>query len=400
MKYRVLLTTALLIGTVAGPTFAGNAPGVTDTEIKIGGVFPFSGPASSLGLTGKGVIAYIQSINDRGGVSGRKINYLALDDAYSPPKAVEQVRKLVESDEVAFLFAQQGTPSNTATSKYLKAKKIPSIAVVTGSSKFTNVDDYPMFTTGLASYELEGKILGKYVNTVQPNAKIAILWQNDDLGKDYLSAFKSQLGPDADKRIVAASYEVSEPTVDSQVVSLRHSNADVFFIAGTPKFAAQAIRKAAESNWKPLVLLDFPAASIGGTLRPAGLDNAIGVTIATIAKDPTDRRWDEDEGIKAYRSFFEKYIPGGDVSNTSYLTGYKLGMVLEQILKQCGNDLSRENIVRQSKSLKDFALPTAAPGIKVNTSERVNTIWTQMKMQRWSGTNWEPFGEVLDAAAD
>lgn len=389
------------VGTIAvAPALAGNAPGVTDTEIKIGGVFPFSGAASSLGLTGKGLIAYIQSINDRGGVNGRKIDYIALDDGYNPPKAVEQIRRLVESDEVAFIFAQQGTPSNTATAKYLKAKKVPSIAVVTGSSKFTNVDEYPLFTTGLASYELEGRILGKYVNKVQPNAKIAVLWQNDDLGKDYLSAFKSTLGPDADKRIIAASYEVSEPTVDSQVVSLRHTGADVFFIAGTPKFAAQAIRKAAETGWKPLVLLDFPAASIGGTLKPAGLENSIGVTIATIGKDPTDKRWDEDAGIKAYRAFFEKYISGGDVSNTSYLTGYKLGMVLEQILKQCGNDLSRENIVKQSKSLRDFVLPTAAPGIKINTSERTNTIWTQMKLQRWSGSNWEPFGDVLDANSD
>lgn len=277
---------------------------------------------------------------------------------------------------------------------------MPSIAVFTGSSKFTNVDDYPLFTTGLASYELEGKILGKYVNKTQPNAKVAVLWQNDDLGKDYLTAFKSQLGPDADKRLVTPSYDVSEPTVDSQVVSLQHSGAEVFFIAGTPKFAAQAIRKAAEIGWKPLVLLDFPAASIGGTLRPAGLDNAVGVTIATMAKDPTDKRWDDDGGIKAYRAFFEKDIPGGDVSNTSYLTGYKLGMVLEQILKQCGNGLSRENIVRQSKSLKDFVLPTAAPGIKINTSDKVNMIGTRMKMQRWSRSNWEPFGEVLDANAD
>jgi branched-chain amino acid transport system substrate-binding protein len=398
MMQKFICVSAFFIGTgLATSAFAGNALGETDTEIKIGSVFPFSGHASSLGLTGKGVIAYIQSINDRGGINNRKINYVALDDSYSPPKAVEQVRKLVESDEVA--FAQLGTPSNTATSKYLKAKKVPSIAVVTGSSKFTNVDDYPLFTTCLASYELEGKILGKYVNKTQPNAKVAVLWQNDDLGKDYLAAFKSQLGPDADKRLVTASHEVSEPTVDSQVVSLWYSGAEVFFIAGTPKFAAQAIRKAAEIGRKPLVLLDFPAASIGGRLRPAGLDNAVGVTIATMAKDPTDKRWDDDEGIKAYRAFFEKYIPGGDVSNTSYLTGYKLGMVLEQILKQCGNELSRENIVRQSM-LKDFVLPTAAPGIKINTSDKVNMIWTQMIMQRWSGSNRKPFGEALDANAD
>jgi branched-chain amino acid transport system substrate-binding protein len=402
MFQRVRLACALLLPMLALPTCArsADAPGVTPTEIKIGGVFPFSGPASSIGLVGKGVLAYVQSINDRGGINGRKIIYIALDDAYSPPKAVEHVRRLIESDEVAFIFSQLGTPGNSAASKYLAAKGVPTIAIVTGSSKFTNVKDYPLTTTGLVSYDTEGKIYAKYLTRTLPTAKYAILYQNDDLGKDYVNAFKAALGADFDKRVVTAAYEVTEPTVDSQVVTLKSSGAEALFVAGTPKFAAQAIRRAAEIGWKPTLLINFPSSSVAGTLKPAGLENSIGVIVGTPNKDPNDPKWTDDEGVKDYRAFFAKYLAGADITNTSYLTGYQQGMVLEQILKQCGGDLSRANIAAQAKSLRDFVLPTALPGIRINTSPTSNMVWTQMQLQRWNGASWDQFGEVLDAASE
>ena len=365
VKWKAVAALALLL---SGPAFAADEPGISATEIKIGGVFPFSGPASSIGLVGKGVMAYIQSVNDRGGINGRKINYLAYDDAYSPPKAVEHVRKLVESDEVSFMFGQLGTPGISATAKYLRSKGVPSIAIISGSSKFTDVANYPMTTTGLVSYDTEGKIYAKYLTKALPNAKYAILYQNDDLGKDYVSAFKAFLGKDFDRKVVTASYEVTEPTVDSQVVNLKSSGADALVIAGTPKFAAQAIRQASVIGWKATVIINFPSGSVGGTLAPAGLDKSVGVIVGTTNKDILDPTWKDDPGMQTYRAFLDKYLPGVDITNGSYLTGYQQGILLEQILKQCGNDLSRKNILAQAKNLKDFVVPTALPGIKVNTS--------------------------------
>jgi len=400
----IRLTGALLVALSMMATskagWAADTPGVTPTEIKIGGIFPFSGPASSIGQVGQGVLAYIKSINDRGGINGRKINYIALDDAYSPPKAFEQARRLVESDEIAFMFSQLGTAGNSAVARYLAAKKVPTIAIVTGASKFSNVKDYPLTTTGLVSYDTEGKIYAKYLTRALPGAKYAILFQNDDLGRDYVNAFKTVLGADFDKRVVTASYEVTEPTVDSQVVALKSSGAQALFIAGTPKFAAQAIRRAAEIGWKATILINFPSSSIAGTLRPAGLENSSGVIVGTPNKDPNDQSWQDDAGIKAFRAFFEKYLAGSDITNTSYLTGYQQGMVLEQILKQCGDDLSRDNIIKQAKSLQNLVLPTALPGVRINTSASNNMIWTQLQLQRWTGTRWEPFGEILDAGSE
>lgn len=385
---------------LTAPSHASDAPGVTATEIKIGGVFPFSGAASSIGLVGRGTLAYVQSINDNGGVNGRKINYIALDDAYSPPKAVEHVRRLVESDEVAFMFGQLGTPGNSAVAKYLAVKKVPTLAIVTGSSKFTSVKDYPLTTTGLVSYDTEGKIYAKYLIRNLPTAKYAILFQNDDLGKDYVDAFKSVLGADFDKRVVSASYDVTEPTVDSQIVTLKSSGAQALFVAGTPKFAAQAIRKVAEIGWKATILINFPSSSVAGTLKSAGLENSIGVIVGTTNKDPNDPKWQGDAGIKAYRVFFDKYLAGADITNTSYLTGYQQGMLLELILKQCGNDLSRANILKQAKSLKQIVLSTTLPGVRINTSAGNNQVWTQMQLQRWNGSSWDQFGEVLDAGIE
>jgi branched-chain amino acid transport system substrate-binding protein len=396
-KFKLACTLVLALST---PSFAADAPGVTATEIKIGGVFPFSGPASSIGLVGKGVLAYVQSINERGGINGRKINYIAMDDAYSPPKAVEHVRKLVESEEVAFIFSQLGTPGNSASAKYLILKGVPTISIISGSNKFTNVADFPLTTTGLVSFDTEGKIYAKYLSKALPNAKYAILYQNDDLGKDYVNAFKAFLKSDFDKRVVTAAYEISDPTIDSQVVSLKSSGAEALLVAGTPKFSAQAIRKVAEIGWKPTLIVNFPSSSVSATLKPAGFDNAMGVIVGTFIKDPTDSKWNDDAGMKVYRAFFAKYLAGSDIGDTNYLTGYQQGMILEQILKQCGNDLSRQNIVKQAKSLKDLVLPTAMPGISINTSATNNMIWTQLQLQRWSGTNWEQFGEVLDIKSE
>ena len=396
-RLRFALALALTLST---PVFAADAPGVTATEIRIGGVFPFSGPASAIGLVGKGILAYVQSINDRGGINGRKIDYIALDDAYSPPKAVEHVRRLVESDEVAFMFGQLGTPGNSATAKYLALKGVPAIAIMSGSNKFTDVKAYPLTTTSLVSFDTEGRIYAKYLLSALPNAKYAILYQNDDLGKDYVNAFKSFLKSDFDNKVVTAPYEISDPTIESQIVNLRSSGAAALLVAGTPKFAAQAIRKVAEIGWKPTLIINFPSSSVSATLKPAGLDKAVGVIVGTFNKDPTDTRWDNDEGMKVYRAFFAKYLAGSDIGENNYLTGFSQGVVLEQLLRQCGDDLSRENIIRQAKNLKNVEVPVALPGIRINTSLAVNQLWTQMQLQRWDGTNWQQFGEVLDANSE
>jgi branched-chain amino acid transport system substrate-binding protein len=385
----------------ASLAFAENAPGVTATEIKVGGTFPFSGPVSSVGTTGKGLLAYVGYLNNKGGVGGRKINYIALDDAYSPPKAVEQIRRLVESDEIAFLFSQLGTPSTAATAKYLAARKIPNIAILTGANAFAQFRDYPYITTALLSFDTEGRVYAKYLKKVlPPNAKIAILYQNDDLGKGYLAAFKAVFGDDFARRTVAASYELSEPTIDSHVVNFKSAQADAMVIAGTGKFAAQAIRRSREIGWKPLTIINFASSSAAGTIVPAGVENAIGVVTGTYSKDPSDPKWANDPEMTNYRTFFAKYLAGADIADTGYLIGYRQGMLLEQLLRQCGDDLSRENILRQARNFKDLVLPTALPGIKINTNETNSQAWTQLQLQRWNGSTWELFGEVLDGHSD
>lgn len=378
---------------------AGHAetPGVTEQEIKIGATFPFSGPASPLSNTGKGLIAYVSSINDRGGVNGRKINLITYDDAYSPPKTVEQTRKLIESDEVAFLFSPLGTPGIGATIKYVTAKKVPHLFVVTGATKFANFAEFPLTTTGLPSYTTEGLIYAKYIAQARPNAKIAILYQNDDLGRDFVAAFKAHLKADFDKKVVATSYEVSEPTIDSHVVSLKSSGAEAFLFAGTPKFAAQAIKKADEIGWKPLFLINVVSTSVASTIVPAGPEKAVGIVAATFLKDPGDKKWADDPGMKWYRAHFAKYLPGADIGDANYLYGTQQGQILEQVLKQCGNDLSRENIVKQARSIRGLSLPTLIPGITVNTGPGNSMAYTQLQLQRWTGSSWEQFGEVLGA---
>ena len=397
---RALWVACALLFALETPSLAADTPGVTPTEIKVGGIFPFSGPASSIGLVGRGVLAYVQSINDRGGINGRKINYIAYDDAYSPPKAVEHARKLVEADEVAFIFSQLGTPGNTATAKYLKSKGVPTIAIVSGSNKFTDVANFPLTTTSLVSFDTEGRIYAKFLNRTLPDAKYAILYQNDDLGKDYVNSFRELLKSDFDRKVVAAAYEISDPTIESQIVNLKSSGAGALLVAGTPKFAAQAIRKAHELGWKPMILLNYPSSSVGATLKPAGLDVSTGVIVGTVTMDPADSQWDQNEGMKNFRTFVDKYMPGVDIADTNYLFGYTQGMLLEQLIKQCGDDLSRENIVKQARSFHDLVLPTVLPGIKINTSNKINMNYTQMRLQRWTGTHWDLFNEVLDASSE
>jgi len=387
-------TAAMMVLAVAARA---ETPGITESEIKVGATFPFSGPASPLSNTGKGLIAYVNAVNERGGVNGRKINLVTYDDAYSPPKSVEQTRKLIESDEVAFLFSPLGTPGLSATVKYVNAKKVPHLFVVSGATKFTNFAEFPMTTTGLVSYNTEGRIYAKYISRERPSAKIAILYQNDDLGKDFVIAFKEYFKDDFDKKVVTSPYEVTEPTIDSRIVALKSSGAEALFVAGTPKFAAQAIKKVKEIGWSPLFLINYVSSSVSSTIVPAGPENAVGIVAATVTKDPNDARWADDAGVKWYRSHFEKYLAGADIGDNNYLYGTQQGLILEQVLKQCGNDLSRENIVKQARNLKKLALPTLMPGIVVDTGPDNSMALTQLRLQRWTGSTWEPFGDVLSA---
>jgi len=374
--------------------YGADLTGITATTVKIGSIFPLSGPASLLGNTGKALIAYVKYLNDAGGINGRKIELIAYDDGYTPPKAVEQARRLVESDEVAFMFGQLGTPGNSATIKYLNSKKVPDLFIFSGANRFANFKEYPYTTTGLPSYFTEAKIYAKFVAEKHPDAKVAVLYQNDDLGKDFLNAFKDSFR-DKSAQLVTAGYEVADSTVDSQVVNLKASGAEVLMIAATPKFAAQALRRLGDIGWKPLTMINMVSSSVSATLQPVGLDKVVGVVSAAFFKDPNDAKWIEDPGMKSYRSFFDKYLPGSEFADLNYLTGYQAGLILEQLLKQCGEDLSRENVAKQARSIKDLVLPTALPGIVVNTSSINSEAWTQLQLQRWNGNFWEAFGEVL-----
>lgn len=375
---------------------ADDAPGVSATEIKIGATFPFSGPASALGNSGKALIGYVSLINDKGGINGRKINYIAFDDAYSPPKAVEHMRRLVESEEIAFAFSPLGTPSNSAIVKYLNAKHIPHVSAITGASKFANIKEYPYTTMGLPSFVAESKIYAKYIAAASPNAKIAILYQNDDFGKDFVVAFKEYFKDEFAKRVVTANYETSDPSVDSQVVTLKSSNADVFLIGGTPKFAAQAIRRMNELQWKPTLIVCTVGASIANTIQPVGPDKAIGLITASFFKDPNDPLWKDDPGIKSYKEFMAKYLPGADLTDINYIFGALQGQILEHLLTKAGNDLSRENIAREAHSL-NFAAPLLLPGITISTGSKDNQSITRLQLQRWNGTAFEKFGDILTA---
>jgi len=388
-------TSAALLATRALPAWAANAPGITDKEIKIGQTMPYSGPASAYGEIGKAEIAYFKKINDEGGINGRMINLLSLDDGYSPPKTVEQIRRLVEQDQVAFIFQSLGTPSNSAIQKYMNDKKVPQLFVATGATKWADPKNFPWTIGWQPNYQTESHIYAKYILANKPAAKIGVLYQNDDYGKDYLKGLKDGLGDKAGMIISEVSYEVSDPTVDSQIVSLQASGADVFLNATTPKFAAQAIRKAYDIDWKPVHFLNNVSISVGSVLTPAGLDKSAGVITADYRKDPTDPRWKDDAGYKQWLEFMTKYMPGADLADNDHPYGMMAAMTMVQVLKQCGSDLSRENIMKQAANLKDLDMPMLLPGIKINTSPDNFSPIKQMQLQRFTGKTWELFGDVL-----
>jgi len=372
--------------------------GATDTEIKIGNIMPYSGPASAYGVIGKTEQAYFNKINAEGGINGRKINFVSYDDGYSPPKTVEQARKLVESDEVLLIFNPLGTPPNSAIQKYMNSKKVPQLFVATGATKWNDPKDFPWTMGWQPNYQSETQIYAKYILKNHPNAKIAVLYQNDDYGKDYLKGFKDGLGAKAASMIVAEdSYEVSEPTIDSHIVKLKASGADVFMNITTPKFAAQAIKKNAEIEWKPLHFLNNVSASIGSVIQPAGMQNAQGIISSQYLKDPTDPQWKDDAGMKAWHAFLDKYYPEANRADASVMYAYTVAQGLVHVLKTCGNDLTRANIMKQAAGIKDLELGGLLPGIKVNTSPTDFAPISQVQLIRFKGETWERFGEILSS---
>jgi ABC-type branched-subunit amino acid transport system substrate-binding protein len=373
-------------------------PGASDTEIKIGNTNPYSGPASAYGAIGKAIAAYFRMVNDRGGINGRKVNFISYDDGYSPPRTVEMARKLVEQDEVLLLFQSLGTPSNTAIHKYMNAKKVPQLFVATGATKWNDPKNYPWTMGWQPNYQTEARIYARHILQTKPNAKIAVLYQNDDYGKDYLKGFEDGLGPQNQKMIVAkASYEVSEPTVDSQILQLKASGADTFFNITTPKFAAQAIRAAYDTGWKPTHYLNNVSNSVGSVLKPAGLEKAMGIITSAYVKDPTDKRWVNDPGMKTWREFMAKYNPDGDTSDPFNVYGYTVAATLEQVLKQCRDTLTRENIMKQAASLKRFRVETLLPGISISTGPDDYAPIEAMQLERFNGQQFELFGEVISS---
>jgi ABC-type branched-subunit amino acid transport system substrate-binding protein len=372
--------------------------GATDTEIKIGNIMPYSGPASAYGVIGKTEAAYFKKINDAGGINGRKINFISYDDGYSPPKTVEQARKLVESDEVLFIFNSLGTPPNSAIHKYMNSKKVPQLFIATGATKWNDPKNFPWTMGWQPSYQSEAQIYAKYILKEKPNAKIAVLYQNDDYGKDYVKGLKDGLGAKAASMIVAEeSYETTEPSVDDHIVKLKASGADVFIDITTPKFAAQAIKKSAEIGWKPLHILNNVAASVGSVLKPAGFQNAQDIISAAYLKDPSDPQWANDPGMKDYLAFLQKDFPEGNKLDASVVVGYSVTQTMLQVLKQCGDNLTRENIMKQAASLKDFRVEMLLPGIKINTSATDFAPISSLQLMRFKGEKWELFGDVITA---
>jgi branched-chain amino acid transport system substrate-binding protein len=392
---RAWLVAAALVA-LAVPAVAAETPGVTATEIKIGNTMPYSGPASAYGAIGKGETAFFNMINENGGIAGRKINFITVDDGYSPPKAVEQIRKLVEQDEVAFAFNTLGTPSNTAIQKYLNQKKVPQLFVATGADKWGNYKDNPWTIGWQPSYRTEAQIYAKYILKNMPKAKIGILYQNDDFGKDYVAGLKDVLGDKYATMVVQeASYEVTDPTVDSQVVTLQGSGADTLVTAATPKFAAQAIRKVYDIGWKPAHFLTNVSISVASVMTPAGPEKGVGIITGAYGKDPTDPTWANDAGMNQWRAFMKKYMPDADMTDANYIYAYGVSLTMMQVLKQCNGDFSRENIMKQTANIKELELPTALPGIKVNTSPTNFHPIQQMQLEKWNGKTWVLFGEVI-----
>ena len=399
MRRRAIMAAGVLaMALSAGAAQAADTPGVTATEIKIGNTSPYSGPASTYGVLGKLETAFWGMINEQGGIAGHKINFISLDDTYSPPRTMEQIRRLVEEDQVAFTMATLGTPTNSAIVRYMNQKKIPHLFVATGADKWGDYKSYPFTIGWQPSYRTEAQIYAKYILKEKPDGKIGILYQNDDFGKDYVTGMKDALG-DKFAKVMLVSYEVTDPTIDSQAVQLQSAGVDVLLTAATPKFAAQMIRKVASMNWKPMHFLTNVSASVGAVIEPAGPQNAVGIISSAYAKDPTDPSWDNDPGMKDWRAFMKKHFPDGDMSDGGYVFGYGVTLTMLQVLKQCGSDFSRANIMKQATNLKELEIPVLLPGIKVNTSPTNYRPIRQMQLMKWGGKTWERFGDIIEGAA-
>ena len=370
-------------------------PGASDTEIKVGNINPYSGPASAYGVIGKTIAAYFNKVNAEGGINGRKINFISYDDGYSPPKAVEQARKLVESDEVLLIFQSLGTPSNTAIQKYMNAKKVPQLFVATGATKWGDPEHFPWTMGWQPNYQSESRIYARYILEKYPNAKIGILYQNDDYGKDYVKGLKDGLGAKATMIVSELPYEPADPTIDSQILSLKAAGVDLFFDVTTPKFAAQAIKKLADIGWKPVHIVNQVSTSVGAVLKPAGVQNAVGLLSTGYLKDQTDPQWKNDPGFKEWVAFMDKYYPDGDKMSSFTGFGAAVAQTLVQVLKQCGDNLTRENVMKQAANLKNLELGMLLPGIKINTGPKDYFPIKQNQMMRFTGERWEYFGPIM-----
>lgn len=369
--------------------------GASDTEIKIGNIVPYSGPASAYGVVGKAMGAVFKKVNDEGGINGRKINFISYDDAYSPPKAVEQARRLIESDEVLLLFGTLGTASNSAIQKYLNAKKVPQLFVATGATKWNEPKSFPWTMGWLPSYQSESHIYAKYLNKEKPAGKIAVLYQNDDMGKDYLKGLKDGFGNTASRIVAEESYEVAEPTIESHIVRMKSASPDVVIFFTTPKFGAQAIKKLGEMDWKPMTIISNVSASTASVMRPAGIDNAQGVISAAYAKDVSDPQWADDPGIGAFKQLLAKYLPEANPVDSSALTGYNMAQTMVEVLKRCGDDLTRANVMKQAASLKKFSQDGLLPGVTLTTAADDFQPIEQLQLMQFKGERWQLFGDVM-----
>jgi branched-chain amino acid transport system substrate-binding protein len=398
LKRRTLLTAAF-IPAMPAILRAAESPGVTATEILIGNTIPYSGPASAYGTIGKAMSAMYQMGNDQGGFAGRKVKFLSYDDGYSPPKTVEQVRRLIEEDKVAALCATLGTPTNSAIVRYVNQKKVPHLFLATGADKWGDYKEHPWTIGWQPSYVTEAQIYAKYIMAQKPNAKIGILYQNDDFGKDYLKGVRDVLKDRYDTLVKQVSYEVTDATIDSQLVTLQAAGIDVLMTVATPKFAAQSIHKVAEMQWKLLHVLSGVSVSVGAVMIPAGPENAVGIISSAYLKDPTDPRWDNDAGMKQWRAFMAQYYPSGDVKDVGNVSAFGFAFTMMAVLKKCGNDLSRENLMKQATNLRDLEVPIALPGIKINTSPTNYHPMRQLQLMRWTGKTWDLFGDIIEGAA-
>jgi branched-chain amino acid transport system substrate-binding protein len=396
-RFNYLAAAALAMAFAAGTARA--EPGVTATEIKIGNTVPYSGPASAYSALGKLEAAFFTMVNEQGGIAGHKINYISLDDAYSPPKTVEQIRRLVEQEQVDFTFATLGTPTNSAIVRYMNQKMVPQLFVATGADKWGDYKVTPWTIGWQPSYRTEAQIYAKYILQQKPNAKIAILYQNDDFGKDYPAGLKDVLGDNYEKMVVSATYETTDATIDSQITTLRASGADVLLVAAIPKFAAQSIRKVHDLDWKPMFFMSNVSISVGAVMTPAGPQNGIGIISAAYLKDSSDPAWNNDPGMMEWRAFMGKYLPDADQTDGGYIAAYGLSQTMLHVLQQCNGDFSRKNIMKQVTSLHDLESPVLLPGIKINTSPTNYHPIQAMQLEKWTGKNWALFGSVIQGAS-